>query len=147
MVTHNLSRKGTGTICRELSASLILSHGTGLGCGPDPWWGPSERQPHTDIALVICVTLVKILYYMYFSVFLCKMGYIIAILPLKLDYLVYVNILCKDKTLYISVFFSYVVNSKNFISTVLSKISSSFKLEILELCLINFLLLIILDWK
>ena len=74
MVTHNLSRKGAGMICRELSASFTV--------------------------LVIYVTLVKILHSMYFSFFLCKVGYIIAILPLRLEYLVSVTILCKGKTLY-----------------------------------------------
>ena len=31
--------------------SLIPSHDTCLGCGPGPWWGSLERQPHIDVSL------------------------------------------------------------------------------------------------
>ena len=30
---------------------LIPSQGTCLGCGPGPWWGVHERQPHIDVSL------------------------------------------------------------------------------------------------
>ena len=29
----------------------IPSQGTCLGCGPGPWWGTHEGQPHTDVSL------------------------------------------------------------------------------------------------
>ena len=32
-------------------AGLIPSQGTCLGCGPGPWWGVCERQPHIAISL------------------------------------------------------------------------------------------------
>ena len=32
-------------------ACSIPSQGTCLGCGPGPWWGVHERQPHTDVSL------------------------------------------------------------------------------------------------
>ena len=31
--------------------SLIPNQGTCLVCEPGPWWGMSERQPHTDVPL------------------------------------------------------------------------------------------------
>ena len=32
-------------------AGSIPSQGTSLDCGPGPWWGAHERQPHTDVSL------------------------------------------------------------------------------------------------
>ena len=33
----------------------IPSQGPRLGCGPGPWLGICERQPHTDVSLPLCL--------------------------------------------------------------------------------------------
>lgn len=50
MASHNLRRKGTGMICRELNVNFT--------------------------AFIICMALVKILHVTYLSFFFYKMGYV-----------------------------------------------------------------------
>ena len=48
---------------KQRVTSLIPSQGTCLGCGPGPWQGTLERQPHIDVSLLLfllsCLSIIN----------------------------------------------------------------------------------------